>query len=89
MAAQPRPSVYPALRQLEDEGLIRAEAGEGGRRRAYQLTEEGRTYAPAHPDELNAPWDVVAGSAGGAAVEMRSSIGQVAMAALSGHQRWH
>ena len=25
-------SVYPALQQLEDEGLIRAEAGEGGRR---------------------------------------------------------
>ncbi len=74
-------SIYPALQQLEDEGLIRAEAGEGGRR-AYQLTDEGRTYAAAHPDELNAPWDVVAGSAGGAAVEMRSLIGQVAMAAF-------
>jgi DNA-binding PadR family transcriptional regulator len=74
-------SIYPALQQLEDEGLIRAEAGEGGRR-AYQLTDEGRAYAAAHPDELNAPWDVVAGSAGGAAVEMRSLIGQVAMAAF-------
>jgi DNA-binding PadR family transcriptional regulator len=74
-------SIYPALQQLEDEGLIRAEAGEGGRR-AFQLTDEGRSYAAAHAEELAAPWDVVAGSAGGAAVEMRHLIGQVAMAAF-------
>jgi DNA-binding PadR family transcriptional regulator len=74
-------SIYPALQQLEDEGLIRAEAGEGGRR-AFQLTDEGHTYVEAHPDELNAPWDLVAGSAGGAAIEMRHLIGQVAMAAF-------
>jgi DNA-binding PadR family transcriptional regulator len=73
-------SVYPALQQLEDEGLIRAEAGEGGRR-AYQLTDEGRSYAEAHPDELRAPWDVVAGAVGNAALDMRKLIGQVAMAA--------
>jgi DNA-binding PadR family transcriptional regulator len=74
-------SVYPALQQLEDEGLIRAEAGDGGRR-AYQLTDEGRQYVATHADELRAPWDVVAGSAGGAAIEMRRLIGQVAMAAV-------
>jgi DNA-binding PadR family transcriptional regulator len=74
-------SVYPALQQLEDEGLIRAEAGEGGRR-AYQLTDEGRDYAASHTDELRAPWDVVAGSAGGATIEMRKLVGQVAMAAF-------
>ena len=74
-------SVYPALQQLEDEGLIRAEASEGGRR-AYVLTDEGQAYVAAHPDELRAPWDVVAGSAGGAAIEMRRLIGQVAMAAF-------
>jgi DNA-binding PadR family transcriptional regulator len=74
-------SVYPALQQLEDEGLIRAEAGDGGRR-AFQLTEAGQAYATAHPDELKAPWDVVAGSAGGAAIEMRKLIGQVGMAAF-------
>jgi DNA-binding PadR family transcriptional regulator len=73
-------SVYPALQQLEDEGLIRAEAGEGGRR-AYVLTEDGRHYADAHPDELDAPWDAVTGHAGGDAAEMRKLIGQVAMAA--------
>ena len=73
-------SVYPALQQLEDEGLIRAEAGDGGRR-AYQLTGEGRAYAEAHPDELRAPWDIVAGAVGDSAIEMRNLIGQVAMAA--------
>src|SRR5215470_17467193 len=74
-------SVYPALQQLEDEGLIRAEAGDGGRR-AFQLTDEGREYAASHTDELRAPWDVVAGSAAGAAIEMRKLVGQVAMAAF-------
>jgi DNA-binding PadR family transcriptional regulator len=72
-------SVYPALQQLEDENLIRAEAGESGRR-AYVLTEEGSAYVAAHPDELRAPWDVVAGSAGGAAIEMRNLLKQVGMA---------
>src|ERR1700733_12067575 len=73
-------SVYPALQQLEDEGLIVAEAGDGGRR-AYRLTDEGRAYAEAHPEELRAPWDVVAGAVGDSAIEMRNLIGQVAMAA--------
>jgi DNA-binding PadR family transcriptional regulator len=74
-------SVYPALQQLEDEGLIRAEADDGGRR-AYVLTDAGREYVDAHPDELRAPWDVVAGGVGGTAIEMRKLIGQVAMAAF-------
>ncbi len=74
-------SVYPALQQLEDEGLIMAQVGDGGRR-AYQLTDEGRQYAASHADDLRAPWDDVAGSAGGAALEMRRLIGQVAMAAV-------
>jgi DNA-binding PadR family transcriptional regulator len=73
-------SVYPALQQLEDEGLIRAQAGDGGRR-AYQLTDEGRAYVEAHPGEVRAPWDVVAGAVGDSAIEMRNLIGQVAMAA--------
>jgi DNA-binding PadR family transcriptional regulator len=73
-------SVYPALQQLEDENLVSAGADESGRR-VYQLTEEGRGYVAAHQDELRAPWDLVAGSAGGTAIEMRKLIGQVAMAA--------
>jgi DNA-binding PadR family transcriptional regulator len=74
-------SVYPALQQLEDEGLIRTEPGEGGRR-GYVLTDDGQHYVQAHPDELRAPWDVVAGGAGGAAIEMRTLLGQLGMAAF-------
>jgi DNA-binding PadR family transcriptional regulator len=74
-------SVYPALQQLEDEALIRAEAGDGGRR-GYVLTDAGRTYVDEHPDELRAPWDVVAGGAGGAAIEMRTLMQQLGMAAF-------
>jgi len=74
-------SIYPALQQLEDEGLIRAEAAEGGRR-AYQLTDEGRAYADSHADELRAPWDEVSGTAGHPAREMHSLVGQVGMAAF-------
>jgi DNA-binding PadR family transcriptional regulator len=74
-------SVYPALQQLEDEGLIRAEAADSGRR-AYQLTDEGRQYAASHEDELKAPWDVVAGNTAGSAIEMRKLVGQVGMAAF-------
>jgi DNA-binding PadR family transcriptional regulator len=49
-------SVYPALQQLEDEGLIQAEAGED-RRRNYTLTDEGRAYVESHRDQLRASWD--------------------------------
>ena len=74
-------SVYPALQQLEDEALIQAETPEGGRRR-YSLTAEGRAYVAAHPDEVSAPWDVVARSVGDDTMELRALIGQVAMAAV-------
>ncbi|MDF5757930.1 PadR family transcriptional regulator [Spongiactinospora sp. TRM90649] len=53
-----RPSpgaVYPALQQLADEGLVRAEESEG--RKTFQLTEEGRAYVTEHPDEVRAPWE--------------------------------
>src|SRR6266568_4462808 len=79
---QPSPgSVYPALQQLEDEGLIQAETPEGGRRR-YALTAEGREYVAAHPDEVEAPWDVVASSVGTDAIELRRLFGEVVMAAV-------
>ncbi|MFI7698627.1 PadR family transcriptional regulator [Nonomuraea sp. NPDC049480] len=49
-------SVYPALQQLEDEGLVTAD--EPGGRRTYRLTEQGREQAARHADE--APWEEVA-----------------------------
>jgi DNA-binding PadR family transcriptional regulator len=53
-----RPSpgaVYPALQQLEDEGLVRAESSGSGR--VYSLTEAGRRYVREHADEFAAPWE--------------------------------
>ena len=74
-------SIYPALQQMEDEGLIRAETAEGGRK-AYVLTDEGRAYAAGHQEELRAPWDVVAGSVGSEAIELRRLFHQVQAAAV-------
>jgi DNA-binding PadR family transcriptional regulator len=73
-------SVYPALQQLEDEGLIAPE-GEG-RRRLYALTDEGRAYAEAHGDELRASWDAAAGMADNTAIELGDMIRQVMMAVM-------
>ena len=72
-------SVYPALQQLEDEALVRAEAGED-RRRMYTLTEEGRAYVEEHADELKASWDAVTGSVNDAEVQLRHTIHQVMVA---------
>jgi DNA-binding PadR family transcriptional regulator len=48
-------AVYPALQQLTDEGLVRADETEG--RKTFQLTESGRAYVDEHPDEVRAPWE--------------------------------
>jgi DNA-binding PadR family transcriptional regulator len=74
-------SVYPALQQLEDEGLIRAEAGED-RRRNYTLTDEGRAYVEAHRDELRAAWDAVTGSVDDAVFQIHALTRQVMMATV-------
>jgi DNA-binding PadR family transcriptional regulator len=73
-------SVYPALQQLEDEGLI-SPAGEG-RRQMYTLTDEGRAYAEAHPDELRSSWETAAGMTDEAALELGDMIRQVMMAVM-------
>ncbi len=76
-AWKPSPgSIYPTLQQLEDEGLVRAESAEG--RRVFALTEEGRTYASEHPDELSAPWQGRAGSDSETDEGLKPLIGQVA-----------
>lgn len=61
-AWRPSPgSVYPALAQLVDEGLIRSEE-EQGDRRSYALTEAGRTHLEERPDTQGAPWEQMADS---------------------------
>ena len=51
-------SVYPAIQQLEDEGLI--EAMDNAGRRELRLSDAGRRYAEEHAAELEAPWASVA-----------------------------
>ena len=74
-------SVYPALQQLEDEGLIQAEAGED-RRRMFMLTEQGRAYVQAHADELRSSWDAVTGSVDDAEFQLRNTVHQVMVAVM-------
>jgi DNA-binding PadR family transcriptional regulator len=74
-------SVYPALSQLEDEGLIVLQAGEAGRR-GYVLTDAGRAYVAEHPAELRAALSALSGEGVSAAVDMRSLVRQVHLAAF-------
>src|SRR6516164_4441374 len=73
-------SVYPALQQLEDEALVRAETTGEDRRRMYTLTEEGRAYVEEHADELRASWDAVTSSVDDADVQLRHTVHQVMVA---------
>jgi DNA-binding PadR family transcriptional regulator len=47
-------SIYPTISQLEDEGLIEADDERG--RRTLRLTDAGREYLAANPDEVAAVW---------------------------------
>src|SRR5499427_9863508 len=53
-------SVYPALAQLEDEGLVRTQAD--GDRRSYVLTDAGRAHVDERSEELGAPWEQITAS---------------------------
>jgi DNA-binding PadR family transcriptional regulator len=66
-------SIYPALQQLEDEGLLVFERVEG--RKTATLTDEGRAYVEEHRAELGAPWDDVSGGVSGGARELRQLVG--------------
>jgi DNA-binding PadR family transcriptional regulator len=48
-------SVYPALAQLEERGLLRSTEDEGKRR--YELTDAGRQFVAEMPERASAPWD--------------------------------
>lgn len=71
-------SIYPALQQLEDEGLVRAQEQEG--RRQYQLTDAGREYVAARAAEHDAPWDAFADSVQDDVIDLREGFKQVAIA---------
>jgi DNA-binding PadR family transcriptional regulator len=67
---QPSPgSIYPALQQLEDEGLVRVVEVEG--RKAYELTDEGRKHVDERKDEIGAPWETIVEAAPASEAELR------------------
>ncbi|GAA4141887.1 PadR family transcriptional regulator [Actinomadura keratinilytica] len=80
-AWRPSPgAVYPALQQLVDEGLIRAEEGAG--RRVHRLTDEGRAYVEAHADELREPWAAMTPDYGEGVPEMFKQAAQTGAALM-------
>ena len=80
-------SVYPALQQLEDEGLVRTQEIDG--RRAYTLTDEGRAYVEGQAEELGDPFKAATGGIDEGVMDLRQVMMQVAAAvmqvAASGH----
>jgi DNA-binding PadR family transcriptional regulator len=77
-------SVYPALAQLEDEGLVRVEERDG--RRTYALTDAGRAYVQDRRDDLVAPWDEMSDSVDDDVSSLFGEIRQVGMAVVQiGH----
>ena len=73
-------SVYPALQQLEDEGLVRPAEAAG--RRAYELTEQGREYVEANREELGDPFAAVRGGMDEGVMDLRGVMFQVGAAAM-------
>ena len=73
-------SVYPALAQLEDEGLVAAEETEG--RKAFALTDAGREHVEANRDKLGEPWAGLGREVGEDRLALRGLIAQLAAAAI-------
>jgi DNA-binding PadR family transcriptional regulator len=80
-AWRPSPgSIYPALSQLEDEGLVRSDESAG--RRAFQLTDEGRSYVQENREALGAPWDDASGDMPEGVLELRKLMVQLGVATM-------
>src|SRR3984893_15455931 len=71
-------SVYPALQQLEDEGLIRSEELDG--RKLFALTDAGRKLVDERGPDRPAPWEEMGGDLSDEVVEIRRLIRDVTYA---------
>jgi DNA-binding PadR family transcriptional regulator len=71
-------SVYPALQQLEDEGLIRSEELEG--RKLFRLTDEGRANVKERGEDKPAPWEQMSGDVSDQMHELGKLMREVASA---------
>jgi len=70
-------SVYPALTLLTEEGLI--EPCDAGGKKVFRLTEAGTAYVAEHAEELQDPWNHVAGPHAGL-LDVRQEMMQLTMA---------
>lgn len=76
-AWRPSPgSVYPALQQLEDEGLICA--GETDGRKHYELTDAGRAHVQERDKDAPAPWEQMSSNMSEQAHELGRLVREVA-----------
>jgi len=73
-------SVYPALSQLEDEGLVEEVEHDG--RKAYALTDDGKAHVEANRERMATPWETVGEGATGELHELRRSAQALAVAAI-------
>jgi DNA-binding PadR family transcriptional regulator len=73
-------SVYPALAQLEDEGLVRATEDEG--RKEFTLTDEGKAHVEANREQLGQPWADLGREVGEGRMELRALLWQLGAAAM-------
>jgi DNA-binding PadR family transcriptional regulator len=71
-------SVYPALAQLEDEGLIRSAESDG--RKLFELTDDGRARVAERPADATAPWEQMSGGISDEAHDLAGLMRQVALA---------
>jgi len=68
-------SVYPALAQLEDEGLVVSQAQGGGK--VFGLTDAGRAAVTERGHDRPPPWEAAADTVTDDMVALRSLVGQL------------
>ncbi len=73
-------SVYPALQQLEDEGLIRSSVDAGGTGKVFELTDAGRAQVEQRDSDAPAPWEQMSGNVSDQAHELGRTMREVASA---------
>jgi DNA-binding PadR family transcriptional regulator len=73
-------SVYPALSQLEDEGLVQATEHDG--RKSFTLTDEGTAHVEVNRERMGTPWETVGEGASGELHELRHAAQALAIAAM-------
>jgi DNA-binding PadR family transcriptional regulator len=71
-------SVYPALQQLEDEGLVRPIETDG--RKEFELTDAGREYVAERGSDMPPPWDEMKGDFSTEVKEAANLMREVALA---------